>query len=187
MSNSRTTLWDGQVRELLTLVEMNVVLGSFAFFAVSLLVAVLFGVPLVGSLHIWPSYSWIYLLIILVLYAVVLWTIHNTASLVTVAINTGILCLILLMHVYCASTLLAWLVMQPIGLVPAGTAREFSYTLHLILAVVHGYRLIYDFTGIRLLFDASNKVRARRAATRTRGPALQDVNGDAEEDAVDSM
>lgn len=185
MSSTRTTLWDGQVREVLKLVELQIVLGSFAFFAVALVVAIIFGTPFTGSINVWPAYAWIYLLIILVLYGVIGWTLHNTASLVTVALNTLLLCLVLLMHVYCASTLLAWLIMQPIGLVPVAAAREFSYTLHAILAVVHVYRMVYDFTGIRQLFDVSQKVRARRTANRRGGPALQDVNGDAEEDALE--
>lgn len=186
MSSARTTLWDGQVRESLKLVEMEIILGSFAFFAVSLLVAILCGVPSLGTLNVWPAYAWIFLVIILGLYGVIGWTIHNTASIVTVGINAMLLCLILLIHLYCATTLVAWMVMQPIGLVPVAAAREFSFTVHLILAVVHVYRMIYDFTGIRLLFDVSQKVRARRSANR-RGPALQDVNGDAEEDAVNDM
>ncbi len=175
------------MRESLKLVELQVVLGSLAFFAVALVVAIIFGAPFTGSISVWPAYAWIYLLIILVLYGVIVWTIHNTASLVTVALNTLLLCLVLLMHVYCAATLVAWLIMQPIGLVPVAAVREFSYTLHVILAVVHVYRMIYDFTGVRLLFDVSQKVRERRATNRRGGPALQDVNADAEEDAEIEM
>jgi len=183
----RSSLWDGKVHEWLVLVELNTILPSFAFFAVALVVAIIFGVPWIGSLNVWPAYGWIYLLIVLVLYALMIWTIHNTASLTTLAVNTLALSLILLTHAYCATTLIAWLVMQPIGLVPVKSQREFSYVVHAILAIVHIFRMVHDFTGIRLLINASQEVRKRRRAARRGTAGLENVNGSDAEEEMDDM
>jgi len=187
----RTSLWDGEVREWLKIVELDIVLNSFAFYAVALALAIIFGVPFVGALNVWPAYGWLYLVIILGLYLAIDLTIHNTASLNVVALDTLLLALAVLLHVYCFATLVAWLVMQPLGLVPLAAQREFSYTMHAIMAVLHVFRLIKDGTGVRYLLDVHRTVRKRRDGdrmVRMRGTGgLQNVNADDEEQEMQDM
>jgi len=181
----RTSLWDGRVRDWLTHVELVILLHSFSWFAVSLVIAIVFAVPFVGHLEVWPAYGWIYLLIILILYGIILWTIHNTAAIKTVALDAILLFLVLLGHIYMAATLLAYVVMEPLGLVPAAAQREFYYSIHVILLVVHLFRLIHDFTGLRMLLDVSKEVR-ERLKSRSRQRPLEQINGDdAEQEMMD--
>lgn len=168
-AQGRTGVWSGEVHSDLTTVENLTGLSSLAWFGVALLVAILFGVPGVRTLSVWPAYGWIYIVIVMGVYALLVVTLHNTASLPTVALNMFGLFLALGVNLYSATVLVAWFLMTPRGLVPALAAQEFSLALHGILAAIHLWRMVYDASGIRLLVDVSRTVGKRRKELRAQG------------------
>jgi len=184
---TRTNIWGGKVHETLKSVEINVITPSLAFMSLVFVLAIIFGVPFTGAINVWPAYAWIYLLIILILYALIFWTIHGTASLGTVAFDTLALALVLLIHAYAFITLIWWMVTQPLGLTPPASSREFSFTMHAILWVAHLYRLVWDFSGVRQLVEVSMLVRKRLKTARRGQSDLRNVNGSDIDDDVEEV
>jgi hypothetical protein len=176
-TTTQTSVWGDKVHETLKSVEINVITPSMSFFALVLVLAIIFLVPFIGALNVWPAYGWIYLLILMILYALIFWTIHGTASLGTLAFDTLALFLVSLLHVYCAVTLLFWLVMQPVGLTPLASTREFPFAMHAIILGAHIYRFFWDFWGVRQLVEVSIMVRDRLKMARRTRDVVQDVNG----------
>jgi hypothetical protein len=181
-----SAIWGGDVRYNIKHVENFSALQSLCWFGVGLVVGLLFLVPFVSTLSVWPAYGWVYMLLVMVMYAVVIATIHNTSSQTTVAWCTFLFCLAALVNLYSATVLVAWAIMTPLGLVPARSANEFAYSLHVILAALHLWRMVYDLQGVWYLVDVSREVSKRRKALRlANGGRLPDGEEDSGEELHD--